>query len=434
MPVSTIDKDTTGSARTQSLKCVAKQCSDTGKIFSTHMIKGEYAHNYRQKDLDRYHPYAATEYWNISDMEYICRSSFRGGRRIEENVFEVNIIPLDSDVPGPIEGLVAACDSGGFTPDILSTSSHAAGDKGQMHFNLAIPAGRDAWDLLDLVELALYRYFESKGIVLDRSIALDKTRLIRNPYGKGLKNLKYTHEPEVKLVRRGKPQFLGDLYRILQRAGFIEQPKKPRKTSGFGSKCFPAQLEKVKNYFRSEGRIECTQRELAEEIGIPYRTLQHILARLVKDGELAVEWCGNNKAGNRRRCLFIPSISDTPLKEKRTKTTGGGALCPSLKCAGFSVLECFRGKSIEEGQRNAFTFLASLEYRHTKNSRITPEELYAFLRNSYNYEDLDTFSQDEMLKTIKSALYDRYRFPITEARLRDPAGRWSKCFTEILHA
>lgn len=389
------------------------------------MRNGKYAFNYKQDGLKADHPYSEDSYWPLEDMEYVSISDYLKPKRTEGNIAQVNFVPADIDEYTTVEAVYAPFDKLGLEPHIAETSSHVWGSKFQPLFELEEPATPKLFALWDLVQDGLFRMLKAYGLEPDMSILGDKTRFVRNPYGRSRKNLKYDHKPDVRLIRRGKPTSLSVLYRILNNAGFIVQPKvsKPRKSIPFKES-----FKRVRKFFGKEQRIECTQKELAFQLDIPYRTVQFILSRLEKRGEIAIQWTGNNKAGNRRRCIFTSLLSETQKERKKINTTPPPT---HGRVENHSVLESFKGCVVSEGQRNAFTFLAALEYRHTRDSKISPEKLLAYLRKSYNYEDLDTFSEDEMLKTIKSALSDRYRFPISESRLRDPSGRWSKCFAEV---
>lgn len=422
-------KHTTGPSCTQFLSCVGKQCPEYGDVFSVHMLrKGKHAFNYKKDGLKADHPYSEITYWSVEEMEYICIGDLLKAKRIEDNIAQLNFVPADIDEYTTEENVCTPLDKLGLEPHVTETSSHIWGSKFQLLFELEEPATPKLFELWDLVQDGLFRMLRAYGLEPDMSILGDKTRFVRNPYGRNRKNLKYDHKPDVRLIRRGKPISLSVMYRILKNAGFIVQPKrsKPRKSIPFRES-----FKRVRKFFGKEQRIECTQKELAFQLDIPYRTIQFILAKLEKRGEIVIQWTGNNKAGNKRRCIFTSHISETLDKGKRINTTRPPT---QERVLGYSVLDSFKGVCVEKRQRNAFTFLAALEYRHTRDSKISPEELLALLRNSYDYEDLDTFSEDEMLKAIKSAFSERYLFPISEARLRDPGGPWSKCFKGVLHA
>jgi len=159
--------------------------------------------------------------------------------------------------------------------------------------------------------------------VSDPAVISDSNRLLRNFSGYGLRNWKYPDKPLIKLTKAKKKAYAGkDLFPILIQYGYIQKPKKERK-EWFS---LASSINKIRKEVRkNNGFLECTRQELAEQIKRHVNTVDLCLKILKRHSEIDWKLIGNNKAGNRRRCVIFslkkPAFSEphkTSIKDITT--------------------------------------------------------------------------------------------------------------------
>jgi len=258
--------------------------------------------------------------------------------------------------------------------------------------------------------------------VSDPAVISDANRLLRNFDGYGLRNWKYADSPLIWLTKAIRKAYAGkDLFPILIQYGYIQKPKiGKRKWFSLASSINKIRKEVRKN----NGFLECTRQELAEQIDRHVNTVDLCLNILKRNGELGWKLIGNNKNGNKRRCIIFslrkPTFSETHYKSSKYKTTAPPITKEIKKIKKTSVLKEFRGKIVPKGKRDFFTFAAIVELKHQTGGNIEENQAYVFLRKHYDYEDLRSFTEREMRDVIRNALKPEFKFPLSAEKLE----RW----------
>ena len=255
--------------------------------------------------------------------------------------------------------------------------------------------------------------------ISDLCVTYDSKRLLRNFDGYGLQNHKYPEKPLIRLTKAKRKAYSGkDLFPILYQFGYIQKPKTEKK------KWFSlsSSINKIRRVLKAEnGILECTHKELAERIGRHINTTELCLKILQKHGEIGWKLVGNNKAGNKRRSIIYSTrkalISEQHKLSSKDKTLTPVVLNKKNNTHINSVLKEFEGKTIEIGLRDKFTFAATRELAYLARGNITPDEVYVFLKEHYDYSELQSYPEKEMQKNIVSALRVAYKFPLSMAKL-----------------
>jgi len=247
--------------------------------------------------------------------------------------------------------------------------------------------------------------------------------------GYGLRNWKYHENPLIKL-RRAKRKAIAkdDIFPILYTYGYIQKPIKEKK------KWFSlaSSINKIRKEVRkNNGFLECTRQELAEQIDRHVNTVDLCLNILKRNGELGWKLIGNNKNGNKRRCIIFslrkPTFSGTHKKSIKNRTNAP----PDIDLKKISVLKEFEGKAVAKGLRDKFTFAASMELKHLTGGNIEENQAYVFLRKHCDYKELRSFTEKEMRDVIRNALKPEFKFPLSAEKLES----WGliSVKSEVLH-
>ena len=201
-----------------------------------------------------------------------------------------------------------------------------------------------------------------------------------------MRNWKYPDNPLIKLTRAKRKAYAGkDIFPILRTYGYIQRPKKEKKKPWHSLdstfKLLRTELRK------NQGIIECSRKELAERLNRHVNTINLCLNILKKANEISWKMVGNNKAGNKRRCVIFSlkkvAFSETHKKSSKNKTTAPPISKEIKKIKQTSILREFRGKAVAKGLRNKFTFAVSMELKHLTGGSIEENQAYVFLRKHY---------------------------------------------------
>lgn len=385
----------------------AKVSTIDGKPKSFHALKegNKVTRNYRPEDGE------SRKFYDTCELESLCVSRFRGNRRDENEIYDTTTLWADIDCNGDMERILGACDMIGLPREWLTIITTSNDDR--LHVLIPLKSGfrTDQKSFLVVLQKQLDEFLGACGCVTDQGVTCDRLRMLSNPEAVNARNYKYPNSPAKKVIQIGSGEATGsELYKIFKSCGWGKQPKKTKK------KKIPISqsIRITQQYIDKKGQIECTCKELAEQLGIPARTMEVILPILRKHSLIEIRRVGNNKAGNMRRSV-VRSLSKKLSfseydKKKYLKDTGGRSF-QGNKNKGL-VLEEYKGKIVKIGERNNFVFVATSELVYFRKFVRDVDKILEFLIHSYKIEQLgETFTEKEMRECIKSALNTRYVRP-----------------------
>lgn len=364
--------------------------------------------------------YRDKSYKRIKYLEdYLCVSTLKKcsvGRKRENIAFTMCCyLDLDGLEGGlPVQHIVWRCEELGIPfPVTIPTSP------GRYHLkwylkvavNADSPSQVSMWER---VQSGLHKTFEDFGS--DGCVIHDRTRLLRNEFSLKSVNHKYGKPFEVNTAYWGDGfTSLKHLYYKLAKAGYIRKPRPKRNKSGW--KSMQSRVMRILAYFKRYPSIECTQKFLANVLGIRLRSLEKVLAWMDSRGILKSQLAG--KGRSRRKIYRLITLQPTkifkPHKErsKDSLTRGGeqercgGGVQDSPKGMEERVIDQYNHTSFGRGRRNWALFIASIALGALSNWQITPEQAMDRLGEGIRLNLSHDFIMEEIVKTIRSAL--RYR-------------------------
>ncbi|MFI5324379.1 MAG: hypothetical protein ACHQ6U_12835 [Thermodesulfobacteriota bacterium] len=368
-------------------------------------------------------PRGVYNYWyksrtnELEMAEYLCVSTFKKckGGRTRENVEYVTCLFVDLDGPTTTEAILKKIvDIGLSYCTIVRTSP----GRFQLKWMLRVPVLADVKNELAMwkkVQSLLHEYFKELGS--DGCVIHDIVRLLRNPLAEGRKNKKYADEPEVQLLTDTSPTSMRNIYDCFARAGLVKTNRRDKRNWVNRHE----RVWQVIDYLKRNPVSEMHQSTLADEIGIPVRTLKRILQWMREKNMIHTEVVGTGKHRKTRLVSLMNSngfrhskvkvhkdnildVVNNPNINNNTKEESTEFKEENSRCR--DVIKQFLN-SFYPLNRNIRLFTAVCTLREIYDDLTVDDALSELNIGIRMYEARD-FNRAEILKTIKSALCPKY--------------------------
>lgn len=369
----------------------------------THFTRSDWAYDVRSREC--VNARGKDTYLSIATYK-----NARKGRR-RENVEAVQCCFLDLDGDATLDALKKRIKELGLPlPLILNTSPGHYQLKWYFRISIRYDEKGKPYKTWVLAQKALSKAFGDFKV--DMKPLLDVTRLLRNEHAKGIYNCKHGEPFRVKVVEPGELTSLTELYGTLKAAGYIDKGYKPLRQS----------REALFRFFKTNPLWRGTQKRLSEITGIALRTLKLLLEEMRSRKLLDEKITGQGGASRAIIYRFKPVVMRV---FQSIRHEGHREKNKSLKTFFEQVIENFKLKKIELGNRNNASFAAAIALKESSGGQITLEQAICELRPGFELSNSGdkSFTWAQFCKTVASGLRPDRTFRFNRNNLRE----WGLC-------